>query len=204
MSGHDMRKSALRRYVVFRVKAIEFLDIVTIRQGLKFGTLIPPNPVGRTPADFSESLRTVQLSWFAIFIDKSKDGMDVIALWKELFPLHKAQIEETWNRIEPTWPILRQFRDRAGFHADKAAKFFNARSEIEKQLKAVTVAAKEFEKLFRMLLKAESAELPELEKALDSLLDELEESDKPRKYYRQEFKRHFMFPNTQNGAGSVE
>lgn len=195
MGGHEMRKHALRRYVVFRVKAIEFLDIAALRQSLKKGEVCPPTPVGRTSGDFADSLRTIQLSWFAVFVDKSKDGMNVIELWKELFPNHKTRIEQAWDRMKTAWDTLRMFRDRAGFHADKPLAFFKARWEILVQQQTVQVALDEFEQLFKFLLKAESVELPDVEDALDCLLDELER-DHQHRYKRNEFKRYLMVPNT--------
>src|SRR5437016_3570715 len=109
----EMRKHALRRYLVFRMKVVEFLDIGAMRQNLRQGNLSVPNPVGRIPSDFAESLRTAQLSWFALLIDKN--GLDAIKLWIELFPKHKKEIQETWGRIKSAWEIIRVFRDRAGF-----------------------------------------------------------------------------------------
>jgi|SRR6266568_3696077 len=57
----------------------------------------------------------------------------------------------------------------------------------------------EFERLFKCLLRAEQTELPDLEGALDSLLNDLEDEHQYR-YNRREFKRYLMIPNTrQNG-----
>lgn len=54
----------------------------------------------------------------------------------------------------------------------------------------------EFEKLFKFFLKAEdNNELPELEKTLDSLLDELEKKHGSA-FKREEFKRYMMIPNS--------
>ena len=73
-----LRKAFLRRYLVYRVKAIEFFDLSAVRQGLLAHKITVPTPVGRTNDDFVAGLRTVLLSWMALFIDKSKDGMDVL------------------------------------------------------------------------------------------------------------------------------
>ncbi len=73
-----LRKAFLRRYLVYRVEAIEFFDLAAIRQALLANQLTVPAPVGRINDDFAAGLRTVLLSWMALFIDKSKDGMDVI------------------------------------------------------------------------------------------------------------------------------
>ena len=82
----EMRKQALRRYLVFRVKVVEFFDIGALRQGVKTQQFSVPTPVGRVSSDFADSLRTVQLSWLALLIDKSNGGMHAIKLWSELFP----------------------------------------------------------------------------------------------------------------------
>lgn len=199
MSEHEMRKHALRRYVVFRVKAMEFLDIATLRQALKAKEFCPRTPVNRTSNDFADSLRTVQLSWFALFVDKSHDGLNVIELWKELFPKHRQAIQDAWTRMAPAWDVLREFRDRAGFHADKPPRFFNARRRVLLENRLVTGALNEFEQLFKILLNAEGTELPELEQAVDSLLDELE-GEHGHKYDRSEFKRYLILPSTSGSS----
>jgi hypothetical protein len=120
----EMRKHALRRYLVLRVKIIEFLDIGALRQGLKAQQLAVPNPVARTPADFADSLRTVQLSWLALLIDKSRDGMDAIKLWSELFPTHMPEIQVVWNRIEQSWNPHSRFSGQSRFSRGQAPRFF--------------------------------------------------------------------------------
>lgn len=191
----QMRKHALRQYIVFRMKVIEYFDIGALRQGVSSQQLAVPSPVGRTPPDFVAALRTVQLSWFALLVDKSKDGMDAIKLWSELFPKHSAQIQDVWARIEPSWKIIRTFRDKSGFHADKPSAFFRARIAVHEREKEVNAAIAEFEHLLRIILKAEADELPDLEQAVDELLNELEIRGRPA-YKKAEFKRYLMLPNT--------
>jgi hypothetical protein len=200
VSSQEMRKSALRRYVVFRVKAIEFLDLIALRQSLRDPQLansnVPLPSFPPRPALFvSDSLRTVVLSWFCLFIDQSKDGMNVINLWSTIFPDHKGRIEVAWKRMEPAWEILREFRDRAGFHADKPAKFFGARHRLRLELRKAEAALLEFEKLFKFLLSVEAKELPDLEEALDGLLDELEKT-RGGTYKRAQFKAYLIIPDT--------
>jgi hypothetical protein len=192
----EMKKHALRRYIVFRIKAIEFLDLNGIRQTLLRGEIAVPNPVGRTSSDFIAALRTTGLSWLAVFVDKSRNGMDVIDLWTQLFPQRKDEIVAAWKVMEPAWDLIRAFRDRAGFHADKPAAFFNARAAIIENEKLITVALEEFQKLMRSILNAEPKELPELENALDSFLDELEANGSYR-YKRDELKRYLMIAQSQ-------
>jgi hypothetical protein len=188
----EMRKRALREYLVFRVKAIEMLDIGAVRQNAAAGSLSIQNPVGRRPSDFADSLRTPHLSWFALLIDKN--GMDVIKLWSDLFPSHKQEIKETWNRIKPAWDVIRTFRNRAGFHADKPKLFFKARHEVIAQQQRIREAIEDFQKLFRTILKAEASELPDLPQAVDEFLDELE-AEHHSSFNRQEFKRYLMIPD---------
>jgi hypothetical protein len=191
----DMRKAALRRYLVLRVKLIEFFDIGALRQGLEAQQFTVTTPVGRISSDFAASLRTVQLSWFAVLVDKSKGGMDAIKLWSELFPKHKTQIQEVWARIEPTWNIIRTFRDKAGFHADKPLAFFKARNDVLAHQQALAAAMEEFRVLLGIILRAEAEELPDLEQAVDDFLDELE-VELQIQYDRTQFKRYLIIPKT--------
>ena len=98
--------------------------------------------------------------------------------------------------MEPAWPILREFRDKAGFHADKPSKFFGARHKIHLQSAQLDAALKEFEELFKFLLQAEVKELnEELEPALDSLLDDLEKQHGST-FQREQFKAYLMVADT--------
>src|SRR5260370_39243627 len=187
MSGKEMRKAALRRYVVFRIKAVEFLDLHILRQTLR-GNQINPSPGVRLPIFMSNSVRTVVLSWFALVVDKN--GLNVIELWKELFTKHTRKVEEAWTRMEPAWDAIREFRDRAGFHADKPTKFFMARHRIQVEAEQLDAAVEEFSTLLRFFLVAEASELPELETELDALLDDLQTRHGFR-YQKDQFK-HYM------------
>jgi hypothetical protein len=215
--GHDVRalearKNALRRYVVFRIKAIEFLDLLHLYNCLRANSMRQEElfvakqqaALGlapllslltiRPPKFTADSLRTVVVSWFALFIDKN--GMDAIKLWCQLFPQYTAKTEAAWRRMEPAWGILREFRDCAGFHADTPAKFFGARLRFRKEISTVEAALKEFETLFKFFLTAEKEEFgKELEPTLDSLLDDLEKQQGGAKYQRAQFKAYLMIPN---------
>lgn len=194
VSAKERRRDALWRYIVFRIKAIEFLDLNAIRMYLIANANNPAaqvSPSFRPPLFASDSIRTVVLSWFALFIDKN--GMDVTKLWIELFPHYKSKVEEARVRMAPAWDAIREFRDSAGFHADSPRKYFGARHRIKRESQQIDDAVKEFESLFKFFLKAESAELPDLEDALDSLVDELERAhDQP--YQREQFKAYLMIP----------
>jgi len=190
--GHEMRESALRRYVVFRIKAMEFLDLNALRNSLK-ANQISPAPQIRPPQFMADSVRTVVLSWFALFVDKN--GLDVTKLWIELFPKHATRVREAWARMEPVWQTIREFRDRAGFHADTPKKFFAARYRIRADNKKLDAALKEFANLLEFFLKAEAQELPDLETALDALLNDLEK-EHGAIYKREQFKAYLMIRET--------
>jgi hypothetical protein len=126
--------------------------------------------------------------------------MDVIPLWKALFPKLEKDIDDAWAKMEPVWNTIRAFRDKAGFHADKPLQFFKARSEIIAKQKEVNAALGEFEAIQKKILKAEGKTLPDLEQTLDELLDELEEGQE-RKYNRSDFKRYLLIPDTSAADG---
>jgi hypothetical protein len=185
------RKKALREYIVFRVKMMEFLDMATLRQEIAADKLVVNIPIPRTKQHFVDSLRTPLLSFFPLFVDKN--GMNVIKLWKELFPAFGNQIDDGWSRIEPGLSTIRTFRNKAGFHADNPLAFFKARRQATRDNSAL-IALEEFKKLFSLTLHAEPTLLPDLEEALDDLLDELESQDPGHKYQRAKFKEYLMIP----------
>jgi hypothetical protein len=193
MSGHEMRKHALRRYLVFRIKLMEFLDIDAMRQGLEKNEFLPRTPVNRITTDFIAALRTAEISWFAIFIDQTRNGTNVLDLWKELFPQHTTEIDTAWAQMKPAWVFVRKFRDEAGFHSGKPTAFFNARADILVQRKLIDPALEEFKNLLGKMLRAEKTELADWEKAVDELLDE-QEAAHGFQYKRDEFKKYLMIP----------
>lgn len=186
----EKRKRALQWYLVFRIKLIEFLDIAALWELHRRGKLCPETPAHRRPKDFQDSLRTPLLSWFALFVDKN--GMNVIELWKKLFPARSAEIDTAWNGMKPAWEILRTFRNKAGFHADDPVPFFNARREILSHQALIDEALGEFQKLQTAILKDESTELPDFPRAVDEFLDELESLHGHSGYNHEEFKRYLM------------
>lgn len=193
---HEMRKHALRRYLVFRIKLIEFLDMAALWHLLRDGKLSPDTPAHRQAKDFADSIQTVLLSWFALFIDKN--GMNVIKLWKELFPSRRDEIEQSWQHMAPAWEVIRQFRDRAGFHADKPRAFFDARSKKTQNQAMISKALAEFQKLQGAILKAEPTELPDFPAEVDAFLDEEEATGHQKD--RAEFKRYLMIPDSKPSA----
>lgn len=211
------RQRALRSYVVFRVKAMEFLDVLGLYNSLR-ATPMSQNellaakktvPQGlaplvrflafRPPKFSADSLKTIAVSWFALFIDRN--GMDVIELWCEVFPKHANKTRAAWRRMEPAWQTLRDFRNQAGFHADSPIRFFGARYRLRKEWRMVEAALKEFHSLFHFFLNAEATEIgAELESALESLLDELENLHEGTKFQREQFKSYLMLADLKAAA----
>jgi hypothetical protein len=208
MSANASRQNALRNYIIFRIKAMEFLDILALFNCLRANTTpqaemaavkdrVPQGLVplisflAFRPSQYSaDSLKTVAVSWFALFIDKN--GMDAIKVWSQVFPAHASKVQAAWKEMEPSWQILRTYRNRAGFHADKPMKFFAARHQLRKEWPKVQSALDEFKKLFDFFLKAEGTELgAELAPAFDLLLDELEKKQ-GSKFQREQFKAYLM------------
>lgn len=200
MNG-PMRKSALRRYLVFRVKAMEMLDLNVLHQAAISGKLEVPNPGSRLPKDFAASLHAPLLGWFALVLDKQE--VDVMQLWSELFPKHRKEIDSAWEHIQPASDIVREFRDRAGFHTDKPRPFFLARHQVIANQQMLATALEEFWKLFAMLLEAEADELPDLEREVDEFLDAVQ-SELRVEYDRLELKRYLKIRASSPGLSTVE
>jgi len=108
-----------------------------------------------------------------------------------LEPKHKNRIRDAWKHIGPGWGAIREFRDQAGFHADKPKKFFAARFRIQSKSKEFDTAVAEFDKLLKFFFERRSGGAPDFEIALDSLLDDLEkEPGVP--YQRTQLKTYLM------------
>jgi hypothetical protein len=125
-----MRKDDLRRYVIWRMKSLELLHFYLLLFDLNNKRYCPENMLGHDARMFASSIRTVTISWLATFVDQSRDGMNVFDLWRRLFPKHRKEIDRVWKRLEPQLELIKTFRDRVGFHADTALKYFAARDRI--------------------------------------------------------------------------
>jgi hypothetical protein len=186
----QMRKDALRRYVVFRMKLAEFHDLMVLYMSISNGKCLDPASV-RQPLQLQTSLRTVAISFFALFIEKNKDGLDVIPLWKCLFPCIADEIDATVERMAPGLQVIRAFRDKAGFHADRPGAFFAARYDLLTDPTALA-AADLFLELCIRIVRLEPVELPDLGETLEELLDDLDQQHPERTADRQVFKAYLM------------
>ncbi len=72
-------------------------------------------------------------------------------------------------KVEPDWEILKNFRDKCGFHADTPRNYFLAKQKLLDNLQVVK-SMQEFLDLAKKLIKLEDTELidfvPEVETAL--------------------------------------
>jgi len=169
-----MRKDALRRYMLYRMKSLELLHLYLIYGDLTEHGHIPPNELGHQGRDFADSVRTVLISWLATFVDQSQDGMNVFDLWRLLFPKHRDEIERVWNELEPQMELIKNFRDRVGFHADTPLRFFAARDRISGRNPKLAAALKSFMGLQILLFRQEDEELPDFVPTAEELLLDVE------------------------------
>ena len=149
---------------------MEFFDVGALRQELWSERMRSPSEL-RGGKHLAESLRTIQISYLALFIDKN--GMNVFNLWNALFPDASAEIERVRACIEAPWTIIRTFRNKAGFHADAPESFFRARREVLGNASVVNPAIVELERLAKALLRREK-DLNDLSGELDRMLNEFE------------------------------
>jgi hypothetical protein len=164
----ELRRDALQRYVIYRLKMQELLHYELLFLSLDAGEFCPENIMDHESAEFASSMRTVAVSWWVTFVDKN--GLDVFDLWRELFPKHKAKINKLWKQIEPTWKVLVNYRNRCGFHADKPMRYFAAKAGLLDNGKRVTKDMQDFITLSVFLMRKEEKEIPDLADAAEDLL----------------------------------
>jgi hypothetical protein len=170
----ELRDADLRRYVLYRIKSLEFLHFYLLLIDLRNGGHYPENVLGHDGRMFASSVRTAAISWLATFVDQARDGMNVFDLWRRLFPRHRARIDETWAQLEPQLETIRDFRDRVAFHADTPMKYFAARDAIRGRNPELQAAMDSFIGLEIELYKCEEEELPDFVSAAEGLLLDVE------------------------------
>ena len=182
-------RSALRKYIVYRIKLMEFFDLSALRQELDSGRLSSPMSL-RDGKHIAESLRTIQISHLSIFIDKS--GMNVFNLWLSLFPDATDEIEKVRSTIEAPWEVIRKFRNKVGFHVDNPEAFFRTRREVVEKAPVIQPAIVAFTDLAKALVKRED-ELVGFIDELANVAPELEFAwQRPKSL--SELKRYLLLP----------
>ncbi len=196
MSSPD-RRAALRLYLIFRIKLIEFLDLHKLNALLESEGFAEDGKSPRTSQHLRISLRTGIISYVALLLEENKQSLNLHSILKTLFPSAAQDIDETWQRLVPGLKDLKAFRDKVGFHADHPQAYFRARRAVMDHPEA-TKATEDFVRLCERILRLEAFALPDLERKLDGLFDELDQADAERETDRQAF-RNYLMMNSQVG-----
>jgi hypothetical protein len=167
--AEQLKRDALRRYFIFRLKLIELFHLHLLMEALVDEKFVPENIMGHEGRDFAYTVRTALLSWYCTIVDRTEGGLNIFNVWRELFPNHRDEIEQVRAKVEPDWEILKNFRDKCGFHADTPRNYFLAKQKLLDNLQVVN-SMQEFLDLAKKLIKLEDTELldfvPEVERAL--------------------------------------
>jgi len=190
--GDKMRKDALRRYFIYRMKLIELFHFNLLWVALDKNKFVPENVMGHEGRDFSHSVRTASLSWFCTIVDQSNEGLNVFDLWRQLFPKHRTKIDRVWNEVKPHWRILREFRDKCGFHADTPRRYFAAKQKVLEKPQ-VAKAVQTFLDLAVFFIRKEPEELPDFVPEVEGFLLDFELEFRMR-VNRDSFKRLLILP----------
>jgi hypothetical protein len=156
------------------MKSLELLHFYLLHADLRESGHTPQNDLGHDGQMFAGSLRTVLISWLATIVDQTRDGMNVFDLWRRLFPKHKKEIDRVWKQFEPQMELIKNFRDRVGFHADTPFKFFEARDNIRGPNPKLEEAMQSFLNLQILMFRHEDEELPGFVSAAEELLLDIE------------------------------
>ncbi len=114
--AEQLRRDALRRYFVFRMKLVELFHFHLLMEALVDEKFVPENVMGHEGRDFAYTVRTALLSWYCTIVDRSEGGLNIFNVWRELFPNHRDEIEQVRARVEPDWvaPPLSRFLRQGG------------------------------------------------------------------------------------------
>jgi hypothetical protein len=167
------RKDALRRYFVYKMKLIELIHLHLLLDALNNQKFVPENVMGHDGRNFGSSVRTALLSWYCTIVDQSKGGLNVFELWRELFPKYLERVDMVWKQVKPHWGILRNFRNKCGFHADSPQSFLSAKQKVLDNPQ-VAKAMMSFLDLSKFLISREEEELSDFVPEVESLLLDFE------------------------------
>lgn len=189
-----MRKDALRRYFVFRLKLVEMFHFNRLWTALVHEKFVPENAMGHEGEDFALSLRTALLSWFCTVVDRTGGGLNVFDVWSQLFPHERQEIARVRAEVEPHWEILKEFRDKCGFHADTPRNYYRAQLEVLNNTQKVVEAMQSFLELAKRLINLQDAELPDFVPEVESFMLDFELENKEYGFNRESLKRLGILP----------
>jgi hypothetical protein len=190
-----MRRDALRRYFVFRMKLIELFHFHLLWCALDDEEFVPENVMEHDGRNFAGSVRTALLSWYCTIVDRTAGGLNIFNVWRELFPNHREEIERVRAEVEPHWEVLRNFRDKCGFHADTPRNYFLAKQRILNNPK-VAKAVQYFLDLAKLLISREEVELPDFVPEVETCLLDFELEEGNRGINRNALKKLLILPRT--------
>ncbi len=191
-----MRRDALRRYFVFRMKLIELFHFHLLWGALADEKFVPENVMDHDGQIFAESVRTALLSWNCTIVDKAAGGLNVFNIWQELFPNHREEIERVRAEVEPHWEVLRNFRDKCGFHADTPRNYFLAKQKMLDNSRQVAKAVQDSLDLAKFLILREEEELPDFVPEVESFLLDFELEKGNYGINRNALKKLLILPRT--------
>jgi hypothetical protein len=171
--AEQLRRDALRRYFVFRMKLIELFHFHLLFSALLDEQFIPKNVMEHEGRDFAYTVRTALVSWYCTIVDRTDGGLNIFNVWRELFPKHRDEIEQMRAKVEPDWKILKNFRDKCGFHADTPRHYFLAKQKLLDNVQVVQ-SMREFLDLAMKLMKLEDTELVDFVPEVETTILDLE------------------------------
>jgi hypothetical protein len=190
-----MRRDALRRYFVFRMKLNELFHFHLLWGALADEEFFPENVMDHDGRVFAESVRTALLSWYCTIVDRTTGGLNVFNIWRELFPNHREEIERVRAEVEPHWEVLRNFRDKCGFHADTPRNYFLAKQKVLENPQ-VAKAIQDFLDLAKLLILREEEELPDFVPEVENFLLDFELEKDNYGISRNALKKLLILPRT--------
>ena len=193
--GRQMRRDALLRYFVFRMKLIELFHFHLLWSALNEEQFVPENVMGHSGRDFAASVRTATIGWYCTIVDKTGGGLNVFKVWHELFPKHRKKIEQVRKDVEPHWEVIKSFRDKCGFHADTPWNYFLAKQAIRDNAK-VAESVQEFLDLAKFLILREDEELPDFVSEVETFLLDFELEKDNCGVNREAFKKLLILPRS--------
>jgi hypothetical protein len=156
MNNRRLAKAeALEQLIICRQRLGEVLNLSELLIALRTNRLHLNYDRTATKADYHETLRTAFLSWLASLIDKSKDTINIFDVWIALFPSEAVRIRKVWADNQPGFELLREFRNKTGFHGNKAVQeHLKVRAKVLGS-KAVEQAAQELFALAGVMMRLE-------------------------------------------------
>lgn len=176
------------------MKLIELFHLHLLWGALADEEFVPDNVMEHDGRDFAESVRTALISWYCTLVDRTAGGLNVFNVWHELFPNHRDEIERVRQEVEPHWEVLKNFRDKCGFHADTPRNYFLAKQKMLDNSSQVAKAVQDFLDLAKRLINSEEAELSDFVPEVETFCLDFELEEGHRGVNRDALKKLLILP----------